>query len=271
MTALTAVGGKDEHEKDGGCVEHPARADTTKIIISVFILSAQRQRLCLAATVHQLSTVSQPARQQPFVGQDSQSILGTIPQMKVMITTIIPRYDIVLFERRRQMEHAIVITVAPNQVNGSHSAKTMGSYQTPLIHHTAISALYVSTKAFMAVVRRSLNAGKIFIVFCYLLLSLCPMFNVPRLPFAGNLANDGSILVLYDELFKVKMRQGDQLVNRGVAFSGFSVLRPNALYLETAAVEKKRPRCEGRSTARSWSFNILESYIMGTGRRASEI
>jgi hypothetical protein len=39
--------------------------------------------------------------------------------------------------------------------------------------------------------------------------------------FAGSLANDGDILVLYDEQFKMKMRQGDQLFNRGVAFSGF--------------------------------------------------
>ena len=47
-------------------------------------------------------------------------------------------------------------------------------------------------------------------------------FNDPPVAFAGNLANDGSILVLYDELFKVKMRQRDQLFGRGVAFSGFS-------------------------------------------------
>ncbi len=132
-------------------------------------------RLCLAATVHQLFTGPRTARQQPFVGQNSQSILGSIPQMKVMITTTIPRYVIVLFERLRQMEHAIVITVVPNKINGNHSAKTMGSYQTPLIHHTTISALYVSTKAFMAVIRRSLSEGKIFIVFWYLLLSLCLM------------------------------------------------------------------------------------------------
>jgi hypothetical protein len=28
--------------------------------------------------------------------------------------------------------------------------------------------------------------------------------------FAGNLASDGVILILYDEQFKVKMHQGDQ-------------------------------------------------------------
>ena len=62
------------------------------------------------------------------------------------------------------------------------------------------------------------------------------------------------------------MRQGDQLFGRGVAFSGFFRDTGNGgcRKEKDRAIKVIQRRGQGR-------FNILKSYIMGTGRRASGI
>ena len=86
-----------------------------------------------------------------------------------------------------------------------------------------------------------------------------------RVAFAGNHASDGDILVLYDELFKAKMRQGDQLFGRGVAFSGSLRDTGNGIGIrKDRTVKVVQQRGQGR-------FNILKSYIMGTAWRANGI